>query len=112
MSVLANPEHRSSRPAWHRAFAQTIRYLLAPLILLPSGFFTANFIVSGQYSWPRTSRVFALTLTLVILAYEFVYKEQRTRAAASHDRALHAVLYSCLIPYALGILIMLALLKL
>ena len=111
MSVLASPEHRSSRPAWHGAFAQTIRYVLAPLILLPSGFFTANFIVSGQYSWPRTSRAFALTLTLVILAYEFVYKEQRARAA-SHDRALHAVLYSCLIPYALGILIMLALMKL
>jgi hypothetical protein len=50
-------------------------------------------------------------LTLAVLAYEFVYKEQRTRVG-SHDRALQAVLYSCLIPYAVGILIMLALAKL
>lgn len=111
MSVLARPEHRSARPAWHSAFAHTVLYVLAPLISLSSGFFTANFIVSGQYGWPRSSRVFALTLTLVILAYEFVYKEQRSHAA-SHERALHAVLYSCLIPYAAGILIMLALIKL
>ena len=111
MSVLASPEHRSSRPAWHGAFAQTVLYVLAPLVLLSGGFFTANFIVSGLYSWPRTSRVFALTLTLAVLAYEFVYKEQRTRTG-SHDRALQAVLYSCLVPYAVGILIMLALAKL
>ncbi|HEX2056289.1 MAG TPA: hypothetical protein VHF07_07335 [Nitrospiraceae bacterium] len=111
MNVLARPEHRSSRPAWHGAFAQGILYLLAPVVLLSGGFFTANFIVSGLYSWPRTSRVFALTLTLAVFAYEFVYKEQRARAG-SHDRALLAVLYSCLIPYAVGILMMLALAKL
>ena len=111
MSVLASPEHRSSRPGWHGALAQTILYVLAPLVLVSGGFFTANFIVSGLYTWPRTSRVFALTLTLAVLAYEFVYKEQRSRDG-SHDRAVQAVLYSCLIPYAVGILIMLALAKL
>ena len=111
MTLLANPEQRSSRPAWHAAFSRAILYVLAPLVLLSSGFFTANFIVSGQYTWPRTSRVFALTVTLLILAYEFVYKEQRA-GLASHDRALHAVLYSCLIPYAIGVLIMVGLAKL
>ena len=112
MTLLANPEQRSSRPAWHAAFSRAILYVLAlPLVLLSSGFFTANFIVSGQYTWPRTSRVFALTVTLLILAYEFVYKEQRA-GLASHDRALHAVLYSCLAPYALGVLIMVGLAKL
>lgn len=111
MSLLANPEHRSARPAWHAAFSQAILYFLAPLVLLVSGFFTANFIVSGHYTWPRTSRVFALTVTLLILAYEFVYKEQRS-GLASHDRALYAVLYSCLVPYAVGVLIMLVLAKL
>jgi hypothetical protein len=111
MTLLANPEQRSSRPAWHAAFSQAILYVVAPLILLTSGFFTANFIVSGHYTWPRTSRVFALTVTLLILAYEFVYKEQRA-GLASRDRALYAVLYSCLVPYALGVLIMLGLTKL
>lgn len=84
---------------------------LAPLILLFSGFFTANFIVSGQYTWPRTSRAVALTLTVLILSYEFVYKEQLARAAAP-DRARTALVYSCVIPYAAGVLVMLILWKL
>ena len=111
MSTLVSSDPRSARSTLHTVFAQAILYVLAPLTLLWSGFFTANFIASGQYSWPRTSRVFALTLTLLILAYEFVYKEQRARAVP-HDRALQAVLYSCLIPYMIGILIMFALVKL
>ncbi len=86
-------------------------YVLAPLLFLSSGFFTANFVVSGHYSWPRTSRVFVLTVTLFILAYEFVYKEQAVRAAVP-DRALQAVLYACVIPYAVGVLLMLGLAKL
>jgi hypothetical protein len=84
---------------------------LAPLILLFSGFFTANFIVSGQYTWPRTSRAVALTLTVLILSYEFVYKEQLARAITP-DRARTAVVYSCAIPYLVGVLVMLALWKL
>jgi hypothetical protein len=111
VKTLVGPEFPSARPSWHRAFAQTILYVLAPLTFLWSGYFTANFLASGQYNWPRTSRVFALTLTVLILSYEFVYKEQRAHTA-SHDRALQAVLYSCLLPYAIGILLMLALLKL
>jgi hypothetical protein len=84
---------------------------LAPLILLFSGFFTANFIVSGLYTWPRTSRAIALTLTVLILSYEFVYKEQLARSITA-DRACTAVVYSCAIPYLVGALIMLAIWKL
>ena len=97
-------------PRWHRLFAQGIRYLLAPAILAIGGFFTANFLVSGQYTWPRTSRVLALTLTLLILSYEFVYKEQFA-TAGSGQQARRAVLYACIIPYAVGGLLMLALWK-
>ncbi len=79
--------------------------------MLFSGFFTANFLVSGQYTWPRTSRVFALTLTVLVLAYEFVYKEQQIRTGSA-DQARVAVLYSCIIPYVLGLLVMVALWKL
>lgn len=99
------------RSGWHAVFAETVRLALAPLILLFSGFFTANFIVSGQYTWPRTSRAVALTLTVLILSYEFVYKEQVARAIIP-DRARKAVFYSCVIPYAAGVLIMLILWKL
>jgi hypothetical protein len=97
-----------ARPGWHAFFTETVRFVLAPLILLLSGFFTANFIISGQYTWPRTSRTLALTLTVLILSHEFVYKEQLSRNE-SPDRARSAVLYSCALPYVIGILVMLAL---
>lgn len=97
-----------ARPGWHAFFTETVRFVLAPLILLCSGFFTANFIISGQYTWPRTSRTLALTLTVLILSHEFVYKEQLSRNE-SPDRARSALLYSCVLPYVIGILVMLAL---
>jgi len=52
-----------------------------------------------------------LTLTLLILAYEFIYKDHTVRSTTP-DRAFNAVLYSCMIPYALGVLLMLGLAKL
>lgn len=111
MTTLTGPHERSARPGWHYVLAQTILFVIAPLISLSSGFFTANFVISGLYSWPRTSRVFALTLTLMILAYEFIYKEQVARSVPA-DRAWQAVIYSCVVPYSMGILIMLALIRL
>ena len=96
--------------AWHGWFAETVRWVIAPAILLSSGFFTADFLLSGLYTWPRTSRVLMLTLTVAILSYEFVYNEQRTRHGdLSGTRPLRALLYSCMIPYALGGLVLLAL---
>lgn len=107
-----NPSSQSSsveaRPGWHAFFSETVRFVLAPLILLFSGFFTANFIIIGSYTWPRTSRTLALTLTVLILSHEFVYKEQLL-CKKSPDRARSALLYSCVFPYMLGVLVMLAL---
>ena len=107
-----NPGSQSSpveaRPGWHAFFSETIRFVLAPLILLFSGFFTANFIMSGFYTWPRTSRTLALTLTVLILSHEFVYKEQLSRKEAP-DRARSALFYSCVLPYVIGVVVMLAL---
>jgi hypothetical protein len=105
------PSSVQARPNWHHLFAQVVRYALAPAVVLFSGFFTANFFLSGQYTWPRTSRAFALTLTVLVLSYEFVYKEQRSRTG-SGEQARAAVLYSCVIPYVVGVLLMLALWKL
>lgn len=53
----------------------------------------------------------ALTLTLLVLSYEFVYKEQRARSG-SPEQARAAVLYACIIPYLAGVALMLALWKL
>lgn len=109
---VVNPSSQSSpveaRPGWHAFFSESVRFVLAPLILLFSGFFTANFIISGEYTWPRTSRTLALTLTVLILSREFVYKEQLSRNRPP-DHAKSVLLYSCVIPYLLGVLVMLVL---
>jgi hypothetical protein len=100
----------SGRHVW---FASAVRFVVAPLVLVFSGFFTADFVLSGVYTWPRTSRVLVLSITLVVLAYEFVYQEQRLRFPnPSDDRPLKAVLFSCLLPYAVGALALVGLAKL
>lgn len=99
-----------ARPGWHTVFSETVRLALAPLILLFSGFFTANFVISGHYTWSRTSRTLILTITIVVLAYEFVYKEQLSRNV-SPDRAKSVLFYSCVIPYLVGWVLMLILWK-
>ena len=98
-----------ARPGWRYAFfSDFIRFILAPVILLLSGLFTANFIINGSYTWPGTSRTLALTLIVLILSREFVYKEQLSRNE-SPGRAWSAVLYSCALPYVVGVLVMVAL---
>ena len=67
-----------------------------------------DFIAGGIYTWPQMSRVITLTLAVVILCYEFVYKENReespSRQGTVSPQSLKAVLYSCLIPYMAGVL--------
>ena len=82
-----------------------MRLIIAPMVFLFIGFFTADFLLSGIYTWPRTSRALALTVTAGILSYEFVFKEQRLHfGAVSGDRPIKALIYSCLIPYGIGFL--------
>ena len=47
-------------------------------------------------------------LTVLILSREFVYKEQLSRHIA-RDRAWLTVLYSCVLPYVIGMAVMVAL---
>ena len=94
-------------PRWHERFSAGVRFVVAPLVLSWSGFVTADFLLSGVYTWPRSSRVVVLTLTICVLAYEFVYKEQPDEAAS-----WKAVLYSCLLPYVAGVLGLLSLVAL
>lgn len=97
---------------WQAWFAAAVRFVVAPLILFVSGFFTTDFLLSGAYTWPRTSRALALTLTVAILAYEFVYKEQKA-SQSNHGAtaSLARLLYSCLLPYGAGVLALLALVR-
>ncbi|MDH4188181.1 MAG: hypothetical protein OEV08_14415 [Nitrospira sp.] len=111
-SRIVNPRSQlnpvETHPGLHAFFSETVRFVLAPLILLFSGYFTANFLMSGAYTWPRTSRTLALTLTVLILSREFIYKEQLSRNRSA-DRAKSALLYSCVLPYVLGVVVMLIL---
>ena len=90
-------------PRW--PLSAIIHLLLAVPLLTWSGFFTMDFILSGIYTFPRMSRGITLTLAVIILSYEFIYKEHLTRyAPITGIPALKVVLYSCVIPYMVGIL--------
>lgn len=72
-----------------------------------------DFLLSGIYSWPRTSRIMALTLTLAVLIYEFIYKEQQVRHPEhSLEQRMRMLLYSCAIPYVVGACALIALVRL
>lgn len=95
---------------WPQRFADAVRFVIAPVILFIGGFSTTDFLLSGVYTWPQTSRVVVLTITVIVLSYEFVYKEQRAlRPDPSGAFAARALLYSCAIPYALGVAALIAL---
>ena len=86
--------------------------VLAALVSAWSGFFTMDFILSGIYTWPRCSRVVALTCAIIILTYEFIYKEHQTRyTAVTGIMPLRVVFYFCMIPYMVGSLALLALIN-
>lgn len=108
VSLSSPSTSAAARPGRHALFLDIVRFVLAPLVLLFSGYFTANFILSGAYTWPRTSRTLGLMLTVLILSREFVYKEQLSRDE-SREHAWSALLYSCALPYVLGVLVMVAL---
>lgn len=101
--------------ASHQSYgALFVGFIIAPLLSFFSGFHTMDFIVGGVYTWPQMSRVVALTLAFVILSYEFVYKENREQALHSQgirmsQQGLKAILYSCFVPYVLGVLLLLSL---
>jgi uncharacterized membrane protein len=108
--VNSNSQSSSAeaRPGRSAFFPNLVQFVLAPLILLLSGYFTANVLFSGHYTWARTTQTLALTLTVLVLSREFVYKEQLSRNE-SPSRAWSALLYSCAVPYVIGVLVMLAL---
>jgi hypothetical protein len=103
--VNSDSQQRGQEVCERAWFAEAVRLIIAPLVFLFIGFFTADVLLSGVYTWPRTSRVLALTVTAIVLSYEFVFKEQRVRfGAVSNERPIKALIYSCLVPYGLGFL--------
>lgn len=105
MNLSEQVQQPSARPSWHRFFSDALRLVLAPILLCSSGFFTANFLLSGRYTWPQTSRTFVLTIAMLVLSYEFIYKEQLARSA-TREAVFRTVLYSCVMPYGIGMVLM------
>ena len=89
---------------------QIIRYILAPLALSFIGFHVMDFLMSGVYSWPRTSRILVLILATVILSHEFVYKEHMNQLPSGRTpNGFKVILSSCVIPFMVGSLALLGL---
>jgi len=92
---------------WHGPFL----VLLVPLVNISGGFFTLDFILSGEYTWGRTLRTFTLCLSLAVLAYEFVYRELQSRYPDwTGQRLLNHVLGYAVIPFVSGMGLLLLLL--
>lgn len=92
----------------HLPLTAKINLCLAVGLMAWSGFFTLDFFLSGVFTFPRNSRAITLTLAMIILAYEFIYEEHRTRyAGITGIPAKKVVLYSCIIPYMVGSLALL-----
>ena len=108
MDVRLNPQPYTAR---RTSFAPTVQLVIAVIVLFWGGFFTMDYLLSGVYTWPRTSRILALSLAAIILSYEFVYKEKR-KTTSGGGHGLRVVFYTCMHPYMLGSLLLLVILSL
>lgn len=107
---MSAPTAADGAPAgrhWNGAFL----VLLVPLVTASGGFFTLDFILSGQYTWGRTLRTVALCLSLLVLAYEFVYRDLQARYPDwTSQRLLNHVLGYSAIPFVGGMALLVLLL--
>ena len=92
---------------WNGAFL----VLVVPIVNAIGGFFTLDFLLSGQYTWGRTLRIFVLSLSLLVLAYEFVYRDLQARHPKwTGRRLLNHVLGYSVVPFFGGMALLLLLL--
>ena len=92
---------------WNGAFLLVV----VPLVNAIGGFFVLDFLLSGQYTWGRTLRTFVLSLSLLVLAYEFVYRDLRARHPEwTGRRAMKRVMGYSVIPFFSGMALLLLLL--
>ncbi len=92
------PEPRGSQ-WWDGVFLG----LIVPVVHAIGGFFTLDFLLSGRYTWGRTLKVLVLSLSLLVLAYEFVYRDLQARHPEwSPRRLLKRVALHTALPFAAG----------
>jgi len=77
--------------------------VFVPLYHVVGGFFILEFLVTGEYTWGRTLRMFVLFLSNLILGYEFVYRELQTTHPDWTAGALRkSVMKYSVIPFSTG----------
>ncbi len=85
------------------SFSAFVILAIAVFLCAWSGFFIMDFLLSGIYTWTRSSRALALVCVSLIVSYEFIYKEHLTRhTALTGIKPATVVRYFCVIPYLLG----------
>ncbi|MGD9852698.1 MAG: hypothetical protein AB7T38_15680 [Nitrospirales bacterium] len=78
--------------------------VLGPVLCAFSGFHAASYLLTGLYTWPRTSRVLVLTIGMLIFSYEFIFKHSGPLLPSGKTLSQKEwVLYTCVIPYAVGV---------
>ena len=79
-------------------------FVFSPLLCAFSGFHMTSYLLVGQYTWPRTSRVLVLTLGTLVFVYEFIYKSQAPQfASAKRWSQGEWVIYTSVLPWVFGI---------
>ncbi len=77
--------------------------VFVPLYHVVGGFFILEFLLTAEYTWGRTLRMFVLFLSNLILGYEFVYRELETSHPDWTARTLRkSVMKYSVIPFSAG----------
>ena len=79
-------------------------FVFSPVLCAFSGFHLTSYLLVGLYTWPRTSRTLVLTVSTFIFVYEFIYKSQGPQFSSKKTWSQGEwVLYTSMIPFAIGI---------
>jgi hypothetical protein len=106
---MRSPAVLEHTAGWRR-FGNFFLIVVVPIVHAAGGFFIADFLLSGQYTWGRTLRTFVLALSNLILAFEFVYRDlQAQHPDWSGNRLMKSVMAYSVIPFAVGMAALLAL---
>lgn len=100
---MTEPTAIEQTASWRRAGGFFL-LVVVPAVHLAGGFFIVDFLLSGHYTWGRSLRTLAITLSNLVLAYEFVYRDlQTTHPEWPSSRLLKAVTAYSIIPFTGGV---------
>jgi hypothetical protein len=83
-----------STAGWRR-MGDFFLVVVIPLFHAVGGYFVLQFVLSGDYTWGRTLRTFALLMGNLVMGYEFVYRDLQ----AAHPEWSSALLKKSVMKY-------------